>query len=231
MFFQRNNLLSSILTGLLVLGPLNTSASEADKASAFLDNFKELFSSKKNTKEGPVDLVGFFSGDWKKYDYKDSGFSVELPKEPEYSRQTIEIPQSDITIRYETFVTEPNENLIYVISVWNYPEKIDIGKPEQNLQEGFAGMLSALPESHVLFMQSATHQGHQSLEFWIRNEDIFFRGKLICVDHTLYQVFMVYKSNDAKSLDQEYQQFSSSFHITKPRASKVQSINKKKISL
>ncbi|EPJ33620.1 putative exported protein [Chlamydia psittaci 06-1683] len=113
------------------------------------------------------------------------------------------------------------------MSVWEYPEKVDVSRPELNLQEGFAGMLQALPESQVLFMQAKEIQGHKALEFWISCEDIYFRGMLISVNHTLYQVFMVYKNKNSKALDKEYETFTKSFKITKVREARNLDLKKK----
>lgn len=166
---------------------------------------------------------------WKYYDYTSTcGFSAHFPEAPEHSGQVIEIPQSELMIRYDTYVSETlSDNTVYVVSVWEYPDKIDISRPELNLQEGFSGMLNALPESQVLLMKATEVQEHKALEFWIVCEDIYFRGLLISVNHTLYQIFMVYKNEDPKALDSEYDMFTKSFKITKVREAKSQHLKKK----
>ena len=108
---------------------------------------------------------------------------------------------------------------------------MDISRPELNLQEGFAGMLQALPECQVLFMQATQVQGHKALEFWVSCEDVYFRGILVSVNHTLYQVFMVYKNKNPKALDKEYETFSKSFTVTKVKESKTLTSIRKKIRL
>lgn len=167
--------------------------------------------------------------DWKRYDYTQTGgFSIKFPDSPDHTGQIIEIPQSELTIRYDTYVTEgKKDSSVYVVSVWEYPEKIDMSRPELNLQEGFAGMLQALPDSQILFMQASQVQGHKSLEFWISYDDVYFRGVLISVNHTLYQVFVVYKNKDSRAIDQEYNTFIKSFEITKVRESKNANLKKK----
>ncbi|AHH22838.1 hypothetical protein C6H88_02325 [Chlamydia muridarum str. Nigg] len=166
---------------------------------------------------------------WKRYDYtQEGGFSVQFPEFPEHSGQIVEIPQSDLAIRYDTYVAEtPNDSTVYVVSVWEYPEKVDISKPELNLQEGFSGMLYALPESQVLYLKATEVQGHKALEFWVACEDVYFRGMLVSVNHTLYQVFMVYKGRSPEVLDKEYNIFIQSFKVTKVRNSKKMDIRKR----
>lgn len=166
---------------------------------------------------------------WKRYDYtQESGFAIQFPESPEHSEQVIEVPQSDLAIRYDTYVAEtPSDSTVYVVSVWEYPEKIDISRPELNLQEGFAGMLYALPESQVLYLKATALQGHKALEFWIACDDVYFRGMLVSVNHTLYQVFMVYKGRSPEILDKEYSTFIQSFKVTKVRNSKKMDIRKR----
>lgn len=192
--------------------------------SALSLNQKEIGFFLKKTEKQAEDLL-----DWKRYDYTQTGgFSIKFPDNPDHTGQIIEIPQSELTIRYDTYVTEgKKDSSVYVVSVWEYPEKIDMSRPELNLQEGFAGMLQALPDSQILFMQASQVQGYKSLEFWISYDDVYFRGVLISVNHTLYQVFVVYKNKDSHAIDQEYNTFIKSFEITKVREVKNTSLKKK----
>ncbi|MCH9626458.1 MAG: hypothetical protein S4CHLAM2_00800 [Chlamydiales bacterium] len=160
---------------------------------------------------------------WKTFTSSEDGFSVELPAEPEHVEQTIEIPKTDLKIDYNTYLSEPSENVVYVISVWNYPSQIDMSKPEVNLQDGFGGMLSALPGSEVADMQMSEVQGFKALEFQVKNEDIFFQGKLILVNNTLYQVFTVYKNTE--DMSQNYERFMDSFKLLNPEKRKAAPAN------
>lgn len=156
---------------------------------------------------------------WKKFTSTESGFSIELPTTPDHLEQKIEIPQSDLSIGYDTFLSEPSESVVFVISVWNYPAEVDMSKPEVNLQDGFGGMLSALPGSQVESMQMTEVDGFKALEFLVKNDEIYFQGKLILVYNTLYQVFSVYKVGDA--IDKDYTKFIESFKLINPAKNKV----------
>ncbi|VVT42844.1 hypothetical protein BOKEGFJH_00362 [Chlamydia avium] len=219
MFSALSRLILIILLSVHSVYPVMLAAKE--NKTGFLSKVKGWFT-EKDVREILV------SGDknvskWKRYDYTSNcGFSAEFPESPDHAGQIIEIPQSDLTIRYDTYIAETQvDNTVYVVSVWEYSEKVDISRPELNLQEGFSGILQALPESQVLFMQAKEVQGHKALEFWICCEDIYFRGMLISVNHTLYQVFMVYKNKNANALDKEYDMFTKSFKITKVREARA----------
>lgn len=156
---------------------------------------------------------------WQKYTFESSGFSIDLPKKPEWVQQSIDVPKSDLKINYETYLSEPSDSMVFVVSVWNYPSQIDMSKPEVNLQDGFKGMLSALPGSEVLNMKMGEVNGFKSLEFLVKNDDIYFQGKLILVHNTLYQVFTVYKSTE--EMNDNYGHFIKSFNLIKPDQHKV----------
>lgn len=162
---------------------------------------------------------GVKKSEWQVFSSKSDGFSVNLPKKPEHVQQTIDIPKSDLKIEYNTYLSEPSDTVVYVISVWNYPSQIDMSKPEVNLQDGFGGMLSALPGSEVLNMRMTEIQGFKALEFLVKNEDIYFQGKLILVHNTLYQVFTVYKSSE--DMSENYIRFMDSFKLVNPEKRKV----------
>ena len=156
---------------------------------------------------------------WQNYSYPESGFSIDFPKKPERVQQTIDVPKSDLKINYETFLSEPSDTIVYVVSVWNYPSQIDMSKPEVNLQDGFGGMLSALPGSEVQNMKMTEVGGFKALDFLVKHEDIYFQGKLILVYNTLYQVFSVYKSSE--NMTNNYSRFIDSFKLINPNARKV----------
>jgi|GEM_PF-1537369 PsbP-like protein len=156
---------------------------------------------------------------WQNFTFESSGFSIDLPKKPERLQQSIDIPKSDLKINYETFLSEPSDNMVFVVSVWNYPSEIDMSKPEVNLQDGFNGMLGALQGSEVLNMKMGEVEGYKALEFLVKNEDIYFQGKLILVYNTLYQVFTVYKSSE--NMKENYLHFINSFKLINPEQRKV----------
>ncbi len=184
-----------------------------------------------NKKQG----IGSFhqkQNEWKNFTSKKSGFSVKLPVQPEHVDQTITIPNTDLEITYDTYLSEPNDSSVYVISVWNYPSDIDMSKPEINLQDGFSGMLSALPGSEVLNMSMDEVQGFKALDFLVKNEDIYFQGKLILVHNTLYQVFTVYKSSE--DMTNNYINFIDSFKLLEPESRSIaprQNNNKVKMNV
>lgn len=163
--------------------------------------------------------------DWTRFTSTQDGFSVDLPSKPEHVQQTIDIPKTDLKIDYNTYLSEPSDDVVYVVSVWNYPAKIDMSKPEINLQDGFGGMLSALPGSEVMSMKMGEVNGYKSLEFLVKNDEIYFQGKLILVYNTLYQVFTVYK----KSVDMtdNYVHFINSFKLINPEKRQVNGNHKK----
>lgn len=156
---------------------------------------------------------------WKRFSSEKSGFSIDLPQNPEHIHQMIKIPKTDLSIQYDTFISEPSDKIVYVISVWDYPQEIDMSTPEVNLQDGFGGMLSALPDSKVLQMDMNEVQGFKALEFLVKNEDIYFQGKLVLVHNTLYQIFSVYK--DGEELAKEYKHFIDSFRLLNPESRKA----------
>lgn len=151
---------------------------------------------------------------WQTYTYQDNHFSIDLPAKPDHVRQKIEIPKSTVKIEYDTYVSEPSDDVVYVISVWNYPSEIDMSHPETNLKDGFQGMLSALQGSKVISSDITDVQGFKALEFLVKNEDVFFQGKLVIVHNTLFQVFSVYR--EKTDMTKSYDKFINSFKIINP---------------
>lgn len=206
-FFPNKLLLNILACGLVLSSPFHGTATAANGTAV-----------QPKEKSAPKTLPE--KNQWKEFKSESGGFSVMLPKEPEQVTQTIDIPKTDLKITYDTFLSEPSDSVVYVISVWNYPAEIDMSKPEVNLQDGFGGMLAALPGSEVLNMSMNDVQGFKALEFLVKNEDIFFQGKLILVHNTLYQVFTVYK--DGETMTDNYVKFINSFKLINPEKRQAQ---------
>src|ERR1700722_9556448 len=79
--------------------------------------------------------------EWQEFTADESGFSVMLPTKPDHIQQSIDVPNTKLKINYDTYVSEPSDSVVYVVSVWHYPSEIDMSHPEVNLQDGFGGML------------------------------------------------------------------------------------------
>lgn len=178
--------------------------------------FQPIFSASTATQEKPVEQ----KVNWQTYTYDANNFSVELPSKPDHIRQKIDVPKSDVKIEYDTYVSEPSDDIVYVISVWDYPAEVDMSKPEINLKDGFGGMLSALPGSKVIDSKMTDVQGFKALEFLVKNDDVYFQGKLIIAYNTLYQIFTVYR--DKVDMEKNYKQFINSFKILNPDQLKVE---------
>lgn len=150
---------------------------------------------------------------WKQFTSTEGNFTIELPTEPQIVDQKIEIPKTDLLIRYQTYLSEPYENVVYVVSVWTYPSEIDMSRPEVNLQDGFGGMLAALPDAEVKSMRQFEFEGADALEFLVKSDTILFQGMLLLSGNTLYQVFTVYQEQEVERV--QYQEFIGSFHFLK----------------
>ncbi len=163
---------------------------------------------------------------WKSYTSTKGNYSVDFPTDPEHIKQSIEIPKTDLKIEYSTSISEPHEDAVYVVSVWDYPSEVDMSKPEVNLQDGFKGMLSSLPGAQVESMHMAKFQGHDALEFLVHHEDIYFQGMLLLVDNTLYQVFSVYKEGNPE-MKKDFDHFFESFKLlnAEKKSSKGRKLN------
>lgn len=164
---------------------------------------------------------------WSTFTSDSDHFKVDLPTKPEHVSQKINIPKTDLTISYNTYVSEPSDSVVYVTSVWRYPSEIDMTTPEANLKDGFSGMLQALPGSEVICQEIGETEGFKSLEFLVKNEDIYFQGKLILVYNTLYQVFTVYKDSEEKKMEIDYSHFIDSFKLLSPEKNKVSTASSK----
>ena len=75
--------------------------------------------------------------DWVKFISKDHRFSIDFPLSPEHNGGSIEVPDTAFSIHYDTYISAYSDQIIFVVSVWEYPPVIDLSQPEINLNEGY----------------------------------------------------------------------------------------------
>jgi hypothetical protein len=207
MFFLNKLILNLLACGLMLSQVQVVQARENSRAPAKENNRAKNHEQTQTTR-------------WQRFAARENSFAVDFPSTPEQMHQTIEIPKTEMKISYDTYMSEPNESIVFVVSVWHYPAQLDMSRPEINLKDGFKGMLSALSGSKVIHSQMSDFQGFKALDFLVQNEEIYFQGKLLLVYNTLYQVFAVYKEG---APEENVERFLNSFQLLEPERQKIES--------
>lgn len=167
------------------------------------------------TTSGPTDQKSSMTDKnvkWQTYTFSDNNFSISLPVKAEEQHQQLDLPNSQTKIPYDTYVSEPNQNVSYLVGVAKYPKEVNVSSPQNNLQAAVNGTVSATPGAKLISSQMTDLGGNKAVDFVIQGQDFNMKGRYILVGSTLYQLMVAYENN--QNIDDDYNTFIKSFKIT-----------------
>lgn len=136
------------------------------------------------------------SGSWQPFDDNFGRFSVEVPSYPYYETNSTPVTGTDISVWYDMYSAE-EEDAFYTVTVAEYPADIDLGEPEDNLQNALDSLLLSSSAS-LITSEMTSLQGNTALHYIAQTTDgIYLEGKSIVQGQVLYQVMVAYDDGDA----------------------------------
>ena len=160
-------------------------------------------------------VTNYFSSteEWKVFNSTLGQFQVTFPSYPTHETDNIQILDSTITFKYDSYLTETSDGTTYFVSTVTYPFEIDTSSPETNLEGSLNGMVASSEVSEVVFSGFTYFDGYRALDYKIKNtnENIYLQGKIILVDQTLYQLMVSYELVNFNKTN--YDKFINSFEL------------------
>lgn len=160
-------------------------------------------------------VTNYFSSteEWKVFNSTLGQFQVTFPSYPTHETDNIQILDSTITFKYDSYLTETSDGTTYFVSTVTYPFEIDTSSPETNLEGSLNGMVASSEGSEVVFSGFTYFDGYRALDYKIKNtnENIYLQGKIILVDQTLYQLMVSYELVNFNKTN--YDKFINSFEL------------------
>ena len=166
-----------------------------------------------NDAEKNVDNYFTDTSSWKEFNSPVGKFRAEFPTYPEHEAESVKIPDSELTIKYDTYTSEKTDGTIYFVNTAVYPPEVDTSNPETNLEGALNGTIASSPKNKLVSSSLTYSNGYRAMDFLIEADGDFIKGKVIMADHTLYQIMVVYENKNYSETD--YNKFMSSFTIQK----------------
>ncbi len=138
-------------------------------------------------------------------------FSVSFPTHPIYSQDRLPVDGGDSSVVLNTYISEPNADVAYMVMAAEFPPSIDVSNPSKNLENALNGVVGYDKNRHLLSAEFSIVQGNQALDFVVMNNGYLTRGRLILIEHTLYQIIAAYRED--LNLEGSYADFVDSFDI------------------
>jgi len=158
-------------------------------------------------------VVNYFTDTsaWKEFNSPIGQFRAEFPTYPNHETESIEVPNTQLTLKYDSYTSEEVNGTIYIIGFTTYGFEIDTSNPENNLEDALNGMLISTQGNKLVSSNLTYFDGYRALDFLVQNNTIFLKGRGIMVGQTLYQLMVGYESKNYS--ENNYNKFINSFTI------------------
>jgi len=209
---MKKNLLTSLILGSFAMSTITFGdAATTQQGSPAAPTLIQPVSPSNNSQTNQPTSNPNPKSQWQTYSYAGNGFSISLPASPEATHQELALPNSQLKIPYDIYVSDPTDKVSYLVGVAKYPPEINVTVPENNLKAAVNGTLGSTPGGKLISSDATHYLNYPAIDFSIEGGNYNMRGRYILVGHTLYQLMVAFDKSTA--VDPDYSTFIDSFKL------------------
>lgn len=110
--------------------------------------------------------------------------TLKMPTTPYASSHTNQVRGEQFN--YDVLVAPVDNKAVYLLLVAEYPKPIPKNQQQTNLEQFLTWISSQNPDNRLQSAMLIRHQGHEGIDFVIKNGSIYFSGRLVIVDSRVY---------------------------------------------
>jgi len=127
---------------------------------------------------------------WKEFHAQAGNCSLFLPAEPEHISEKMAMPEEGFELKYDAYISAVGEQAVFMLLVAQYPEFVDQAYAQMSLEGFLNGILTHNPGNQLIFADLLLVDGHEALDFFIRTGNVYFKGRAVMVNNSLYLMAM-----------------------------------------
>ncbi len=152
-------------------------------------------------------------GSWKRFHSVHGKCMISLPESPEHVKQMMPFPEQGYSLRYDVYLSAHEEKAVYMMLIAQYPPFINESHAEMSLESFLNGLVTQNHDNQLIFADLVNVQGHKALDFFVKSKGIYFKGRAIMAENSLYLLAMECDANNY--LEGNYNHFIESFELVK----------------
>ena len=128
---------------------------------------------------------------WKKAVSKEGKCSASFPKSPEYIKQRIPTAKGEEKeLQYHVYVADHERKAVFMMLIAEYPGVVSEENAVKNLEHFLNTLIAQNASNKLLFADLVDVGGYPGMDFFIQSEQIYFKGRAIQANNTLYLLAM-----------------------------------------
>ncbi|MCI5053131.1 MAG: hypothetical protein MRY21_08375 [Simkaniaceae bacterium] len=150
---------------------------------------------------------------WKQMHSSSGNCLVSFPSQPQHMQQHMPLPEENTHLKYDVYVAGMDEQVVFMVLIAEYPPSMNSAYAEQSLEAFLNGILTQNPNNRLVFADLTEVQGHKALDFFIRTQDVYFKGRAVMANNNLYLLAMECEVSHYQ--ESKFTYFINSFQILK----------------
>lgn len=144
---------------------------------------------------------------WKIFHSQSGNCKIAFPTIPKHLQEKFVLPKSKATVSYDAYISSDKPQTVYMMLIANYPMPIDPTHQKASLESFIKGLVRQ--GGKIVFANFFEIPKATVMEFFIQNENMYFKGRAIMKGNKLYLIAM--ESLESQYEDKFYHQFIESF--------------------
>ncbi|MBU6148622.1 MAG: hypothetical protein KGQ54_00315 [Verrucomicrobia bacterium] len=124
--------------------------------------------------------------------------TLKMPSTPYSSSHTNQVRGEQFN--YDVLVAPVDNRAVYILLVAEYPRAIPKNNQQASLEQFLTWISSQNPENRLDRASLIRHQGHEGLDFVIKNGSICFSGRLVIAESRVYLLAVECEENQVKNI-------------------------------
>lgn len=149
--------------------------------------------------------------EWKRVDNMKGNCKACFPCTPHHINQNMPSHLDNQTIAYDVYVADAQKKSVFMVLIATYPDKIMKERVVHNLEHFLNTIINQNPNTRLVFADLVNVNGHQGMDFFLRNDQVYFKGRAVIRNNTFYLMAMECETQNYQ--DSYYQYFINSFEL------------------
>jgi hypothetical protein len=149
--------------------------------------------------------------EWKSVDNMKGNCKACFPTTPHHIEQNMPSHLDNKTIAYDVYVADAQKKSVFMVLVASYPDEIVKDRVVHNLEHFLNTIVNQNPNTRLVFADLVDVNGHQGMDFFLRNDQVYFKGRAVIRGNTFYLMAMECETQNYQ--DSYYQFFIESFRL------------------
>lgn len=144
---------------------------------------------------------------WKEFHSINGHCKISFPSIPKHFKEKFLLPKSKAQVSYDAYISPKGSQTVYMMLIANYPHKIEREQEEISLESFVNGLVQK--GGQLVFANFIKWPKATAMEFFIHNNNVFFKGRAIMKHNKLYLIAV--ESIDDQYEEGQYHEFIDSF--------------------